>query len=118
MKSSQVHSTARVTSAGASTNATLAKSSSADLHSIEAYNTTASIKYLKLYNKISAPVVGTDVPFLTFALPPSARFYKELANGGIYFSAGLGFALTGANGDSDTTALTAGDVVGLNLIFS
>jgi hypothetical protein len=39
-------------------------------------------------------------------------------NGGLYFSTGIAYGLTGAAADSDTTALTAGDVVGVNIDYS
>jgi hypothetical protein len=61
----------KVASAAASTNATLARAGSGYLFQVLVTNVTASVKYLKIYNKASAPVVGTDVPFMTIALPVS-----------------------------------------------
>jgi len=63
--------TSRIPSSAATTNATSAKASAGEVHVILATNTTATVKYLKLYNKASAPTVGTDTPILTIALPIS-----------------------------------------------
>jgi hypothetical protein len=117
-RQTKANSTSRIVSAAASTNATSAKASAGNVHSIEAYNTTASVKYLKLYNKASAPTVGTDTPVRTIALAPNARSAMTFPNGGLYFSTGIAYGLTGAAADSDTTALTAGDVVGVNIDYS
>jgi hypothetical protein len=114
----KANSTARITSCGATTNATLVKAGPGDIHTVVATNTTATVKYLKIYNKASAPTVGTDVPVLTVALAPNnALTFFDLPQG-LYCNLGIAFAITGANGDSDTTALTAGDVVGVNIIYS
>jgi len=111
--------TSRIPSAAASTNATLAKNSAGEVHMITATNTTAALKYLKLYNKATAPTVGTDTPVLTIALPVSnAAYVLPIPNGGQYFSTGIAYALTGAAADADATALAAGDVVGVNIVYS
>lgn len=109
--------TSRIVSAAASTNATLAKGSTGTLMNLQAYNTSATAKYLKLYNKASAPTVGTDTPVLTIALPPTAATNISF-NGGYYFSVGIAYAITGAAADADTTALLAGDVVAVNVNYS
>lgn len=109
--------TGRIVSSAASTNATSVKASAGAVHGFTATNTTASLKYLKFYNKASAPTVGTDTPIWTQPLQPSnvptvIRFPKTL-----HFSTGIAIALTGAAADADTTALAAGDVVGLNIAY-
>jgi hypothetical protein len=57
----------RLVSAAASTNATSAKAAPAQVHSVVGYNAAAALRYLKLYDKASAPTVGTDTPFMTIA---------------------------------------------------
>lgn len=110
-------STARLLSAAATTNATSVKTAAADLFRVRGYNAAAAARYLKLYNKASAPTVGTDTPVATYYLPPAAPF--ELAfDTPLYFGTGLAYALTGAAADSDTTALAAGDVLCLNLHYA
>lgn len=108
----------RMPSSAASNNATLAKAGAGDLFAVQAHNTTASVIFLKLYNKASAPTVGTDVPVKTLALAPGASLGASAvwANG-LYFSTGIAYALTAGAADSDATAIAAGAVVGLNLDY-
>lgn len=100
----------RVVSA-ASTNATSLKTSAGRIGRIDVFNTSASLRYLKLYNKASAPTVGTDTPVWTIPLPAATGFSSDFAFGK-YFSTGIAYAITGALADSDTTAVAAGDVHG------
>lgn len=110
---------ARLISAAASTNGTSVKGSAGNVFRIRGYNASAGLKYLKLYNKASAPTVGTDVPVLTLALPATAVFDFDLGGAeGHYFSTGIAYAITGAAADNDTTALTAGDVTALNITYA
>lgn len=112
--------TARLLSAAASTNATSVKASAGNVHKVFGTNTNAAARYLKFYNKASAPTVGTDTPVLTFYLPPTA------VGGGVfsfnldkqYFSTGIAYALTTAAADADTSALTGGDVIAMNITYS
>ena len=105
----------RLVSAAASVNATVAKASAGRLYKIYGYNAATTVRYLKLYNKASAPTVGTDVPVATIALTPSREFDIDLGLIGQYFSTGIAYGLTTGATDADTGALTAADVVGLNL---
>lgn len=109
---------ARLVSAAASTNATVVKASAGRVYKINGYNASAAVKYLKLYNKATAPTVGTDAPVATFALKAADNFDIDLGSIGQYFATGIGYALTGAVADADTTALTAADVVGMNIWFA
>jgi hypothetical protein len=105
-------------SSAATTNATSLSANPCDVYHILATNTTASVKYLKLYNKKVAPVVGTDVPVMRIALQPSNVPTNIPIPSGLYFNLGLGYALTGLPADADTTALAAGDVVGVNILYT
>lgn len=106
----------RIPSAAASVNATSAKASAGDLHMVNGYNAKASVVYIKFYNKATAPTVGTDVPVLTLACPPSAAFSFNL--NGYYFSTGIAYGLTTDAADAGTTALLAGDVLGLTITYA
>lgn len=109
-------STARMTSSAASTNAAMLKSAPGDLWKVVGHNASASIIYLKFYNKAASPSVGSDVPTLSLPLKPSSSFDFDLA--GHYFSVGIAFALTLGSSDSDTSAIAAGDIVALNVTFA
>jgi hypothetical protein len=94
----------------ATTNATSTKASAGAIYEISASNMTAAIKYLKLYNKASAPTVGTDVPVLTIPIPANGFVAVPFGELGKVFATGIAFAITGAQAIADTTALAAGDV--------
>ncbi|MDO9334940.1 MAG: hypothetical protein Q7T61_00935 [Caulobacter sp.] len=108
--------TSRIASAAASTNATSAKTSAGTLFFATGYNAAASVRYLKIYNKASAPTVGTDVPVLTLAIPASAGFAFDFP--AMSFATGIAYALTTGAADSDTGALTLADIVGLNIGYA
>jgi lysophospholipase L1-like esterase len=54
-----------------STNATSVKASAGSVGLIVVSNINAAVRYLKMYNKASAPTVGTDTPVMTIAVPPN-----------------------------------------------
>jgi len=109
-------STARLVSAAASTNATSVKASQGRVFRITGYNSNAAARYLKMYNKASLPTVGTDTPIWTEYLAAQTKFSIDV--NGLNFSTGIAYALTTAGADSDTGALTAGDVTNLNIAYS
>ena len=106
----------RIPSSANTTNATAAKASAGKLFSVNGYNSTATVTYLKFYDKATAPTVGTDTPALTLALPASAAFNYDL--GGIAFATGIGYGLTTVAADNGTTAPAAGAILGLNVVFN
>lgn len=108
----------RLTSAAATTNATSVKSSAGRVYKITGYNAAAAVRYLKIYNKASAPTVGTDVPVVTIALKATDSFNIDFSNIGQYFATGIAYALTTGSADSDTGALTLADVTGLNIWYA
>lgn len=107
----------RIVSAANSTNATSAKASRAKLFGVTGYNAAAAARYLKVYDKASAPTVGTDTPKMTITLPATTAFAIMMPERGVLFPTGLAYAMTVNAADNDTTALTAADVTGLNVIF-
>lgn len=98
----------------ASTNAQSVKASAGSVYFISAVNIDAAVvAYLKLYNKASAPTVGTDTPIAVFGIPCSttgAGIVLPIACG-LDFSTGIAIAITGGMADSDTTAIGANEVV-------
>lgn len=108
----------RLLSAAASTNGTVVKASAGRLYKIRGVNAAAAVRWLKIYNKATTPAPGTDTPILTFALRASDVFDIDLDPIGYYFATGIGFGLTTGSADADTGALTAGDILGLNVIYA
>lgn len=99
----------------ASTNGALILTGTSGLHAFYASNIGASVAYVKLYNKATAPTVGTDVPEMVIPVPAavgSVAGVVELTPGynAYRFALGLGIAITGLMADSDTTAVAAGQV--------
>lgn len=97
--------------AAASTNATSLKASAGNIAAIDVFNVAAYMVFLKLYNKASAPTVGTDTPVWTIPLPANGAFSGDFT-AGEYFSTGIAYAITKLQADADTTAVAAGDVTG------
>lgn len=96
------------------TNATLVKNSAAKLTILHIVNSAATLRFFKLYNKASAPTVGTDTPLVTITLPTGQSNFTLPALVGVDFSVGLSFAVTLGVQDSDTTAFTvAGEVTAM-----
>lgn len=107
--------TTHKTIAAGTTNATSVKASAGKVYGIFVNNQNAAVRYLKLYNKASAPTVGTDTPVLVFAIPPAGNV-NLYAKDGIYLSLGIAFALTTGAADNDTTAVTASEHI-VNLLY-
>jgi len=99
----------RVASSVAAGNPAVRKASAGDVKGFWGQN-GAAITYLQIYNKATAPVIGTDTPVLTFPIPANASFSQMIPNDGAYFSTGIAYAFTtdaaGATG-SAAAAVTA-----------
>lgn len=94
----------------ASTNATLVKASAGIIYTIQANNTTASAKYLRLYNLTTAPTVGTSTPVMVVTIPAASSVTVPIGSVGLKFATGISYAITNAAAYLDATAVAAGDV--------
>lgn len=110
----------KLPSSAATTNATLFRAGPANLFEITITNKTAAVVYVKLYDKATAPTVGTDIPVLTIpvgitaaTLPPVAMSFGAL---GKSFTLGLAYAITGAVTDADATAVATGVTVSATVV--
>jgi hypothetical protein len=112
-----IRSTSRILSAAADTNATSAKASPGTLYSVKGFNAAGAARYLKFYDKASAPTVGTDTPVLTIYLPASTAFALDWPMGR-FFAVGIAYGMVTAGADNSTAALTAGDVLALNVEYA
>ena len=92
----------------ASTNATSVKASAGNLFEITASNVTATATFVKLYNKASAPTVGTDVPVLTISVPANTTVAMQFGSQGKRFATGIALAVTAVAAATDTAAAVAG----------
>ena len=103
-------STSSITSA-ATTNATSIKTSAGNIYAMSVNNFGATDVYVKLYNKASAPTVGTDVPRAVIKVPANSDRVVEFGRAGIRYTTGIALAITGAQAVADTTAVAANQVV-------
>lgn len=96
----------------ASTNATNVKNAKGTVGGVNVGNTNAAARYLKLYDKASAPTVGTDTPVATILIPAGGRA-DVVFPGGLAFALGIGFALTTGAANNDTGAVAASEITGV-----
>lgn len=94
----------------ATTNATSVKNAAGVINDITLSNTSAAAKYFKLYNKATAPTVGTDTPVRTVLIPPNSTLSFGCGPFGIRLATGIAYALTGGVAVADTAAVAANDV--------
>lgn len=99
----------------ASTNGALILTGTSGLQALYATNIGATAAFVKLYNKATAPTVGTDVPEMVIPVPAAVAGVPGVVQitpgfNGYRFALGLGIAITGAVADADTTAVAAGQV--------
>lgn len=105
-----VNPTASNINSAASTNATSVKATAGTVFNVAAFNNGASAAYIKLYNKASAPTVGTDTPVIVIKVNPGENAIQNLGVYGHRFLTGIALAITGAAADNDTTAVAASQV--------
>lgn len=89
------------------------KASAAVLYGLDVTNTNASARYIKLYNKASAPTVGTDTILMEFLIPGSTGgggHSPNLPVDGVAFGTGLAYGLATGAGTS-TGAVAAGEII-------
>lgn len=92
----------------AATNTAVVKSSAGCLYEISISNPTATAIFVKLYNKTTAPTVGTDIPILTISVPAGTEKVLEFGALGKRFATGIGIATTAAAAATDTAVAVAG----------
>lgn len=86
------------------------------LHAIVAVNINASVRYLKLYDKASAPT-SSDTPALRLPLTGGATGIPiVIPNLNADFTLGLGLRITTGIADNDTGAPTASQTL-VNLLY-
>lgn len=101
------HSTHSHYISAASTNDTLVLTGARAIGLITATNTNAAARYLKVYNKATAPTSG-DTPIMTILLPPGSTTVVG-GNSPIRAPLGLGFRLTTGIAVADTGAVSAAE---------
>ncbi|OLE53281.1 MAG: hypothetical protein AUG51_13910 [Acidobacteria bacterium 13_1_20CM_3_53_8] len=83
------------------TNATNLKGSAGQVYGFCISNSNAAARFFKLYDKSTAPTIGTDTPKMTVQLPPNSTVIRAFPVG-LAFSSGIGWGLTTGIANSDT----------------
>jgi hypothetical protein len=105
--------TAKYISTGTSLDSTILLTTASYFKLLQAFNNGTTAAFLKVYDKSTAPTVGTDVPITTVCIPAGRGALGVSAP--IKVSNGLSFVITANPTDSDTTAVAANQVV-LNFV--
>lgn len=79
-------------------------------------NLATATRYIKFYNKATAPTVGTDTPVLTIPVPAGSAANVPIP-AGISFSLGIGLGATTAIADNSTAAPGTNEIV-VNVQYS
>lgn len=112
----------RLASSAATNNATSAKASAGNLFTVSGVNTNAAARYLKFYNKASAPNPAADTPYWVIYCPPSTvnggMFQVDFGAMPLYFSTGIAWATVTGSGDTDNTAVGAGDLLAIHAAYA
>jgi hypothetical protein len=103
--------------ASANQDSTNVKASAGTVYSLELFNTTNTIRYVKLYDKATAPT-SADTPARRYLLPGGTNGGGLTISFpvGLAFANGIGFRITTGVADNDTGAVTANDVI-VNLSY-
>lgn len=95
------------------TNATSVKNTSGTLYGIQVFNNNAAARYLKFFDKASAPTLGTDSPIKTILIPggtAGAGTIVPLPSCGVKFTLGIALAITTGIAALDTGAVAASEI--------
>lgn len=104
---------ARVPSSTASGNPAFLKASAGDVMQFWG-QCGATATFLQIYNKTSAPVIGTDTPLITYPMAASGLFSQTIPVGGAYCSTGIAYAFT--TDAAGTTAAAAAAVTAFMML--
>ncbi len=93
------------------------KASAGMLFGIQATTIQATPVYVKFYDSASAPTCGMGAPILRWMVPSASTAANgagtnvPLPSVGINFASGIGYCVTGALADNDTTPITAANTL-------
>lgn len=81
------------------------------------YCAAATVIYCKLYDQVTDPTVGTDVPYWPIPIPPISVFAIDVPEGK-KFATGLSIAFTTGAADNNSSAIAANDLLAFTLLYS
>lgn len=92
------------------TTGSIVKAAKGQVFDIHVMNQAVAIRYLKVYDKATAPT-SSDTPIRTYALPASSISSLAIGSAGIEFLNGISIRGTQLLADNDNTAPSANDIV-------
>ena len=99
--------------ATADTNAVVVKAGPGRVYGYVIANPSATVKFVRLYNKLAAPAPAADAALIirSIMIPAGGvvSYHAPAGLGG--FAAGIGIAASGLIADNDVTALVAADLL-------
>jgi hypothetical protein len=101
----------------ATVNNTLVATGARVVGSIAMSNNTAAVVFLKLFNKATAPIAGTDVPVSTHMIPANSTITIPVATAGMRFTSGLGYAVTNLMAITDNTPIPTANAVSIAINY-
>lgn len=100
----------RLLSVGTGDDANVIKAAGGNIYSIVATNINAAVRYLKLYDKATAPAT-TDTPAFSVALPVGGVPVVVTIPEGLTFETGIGIRLVTGAADNDGTDVAAAEIM-------
>lgn len=94
----------------ATTNATSVKAGAGVIGALVVCNNATTKRFFKLYNKASAPTVGTDTPVMVLMLAPGETHQVSCGPYGIRLDTGIAYAMVQGIANSDATAVALNDM--------
>ncbi len=91
------------------TTGSIVKAFAGGIFDLTVSNANAAIRYLKIYDKATAPT-ASDVPMRTYLIPPTSTIVIPVTDG-IQFLVGISIRASTLVADNDNTAPTANDVI-------
>lgn len=95
----------------ATNNATNVKATPGQVYDITICNINAAVRYVKLYDKATAPTCGTDTPVMVLTAIGGATGPCNIFNSttGLTFTLGIGYCIVTGATDADNTATAANE---------
>lgn len=87
----------------------IVKAAAGRLYALSISNSNATVRYVRLYNKATAPATS-DTPIKKYVVPAGSTVIAHLPVFGSYFSTGISWRITTGIADNDDTAASANDI--------
>ncbi|MDE3749383.1 hypothetical protein [Methylobacterium radiotolerans] len=101
--------------AGTAAAGQILKGSAGNVFVVTAWNSDTAPVWVKLFNKASAPTMGADAAVWEAMVPAGGQVVVPFADIGLSFGAGIAVGFSGAQGNTNATALNAAGKAGVSV---